>query len=223
MPTSPRRSASSTSASARWTGPGRAADLVGDDADLVALVAEREHRVDEVAPAGAEQPGGAHDRVLVGGGGDLLLAGQLRATIGADRVHRVGLQPRLALGAVEDVVGRDVHDARTALGGRARDIARAVAVDGGRGGLGRLGAVDVGPRGAVDHRARLGRRDDAAHVVGIGDVELGAGEGEDVVPQPGGGSGDGLPEHPRAAGDQQAHRAIFSHRGRVVVRRGRLG
>ena len=99
------------------------------------------------------------------------------------------------------------------LGGRARDVARAVAVDRGRGGLGRLGAVDVGPRGAVDHRARLGRRDDAAHVVGIGDVELGAGEGDDVVPQPGGGGGDGLPEHARASGDQQAHRGIFAHRG----------
>ena len=33
-----------------------------------------------------------------------------------------------------------------------------------------------------------------------------AGEGDDVVPQPGGGGGDGAPQHARASGDQQAHR-----------------
>jgi hypothetical protein len=107
--------------------------------------------------------------------------------------------------AVEDVVGGDVDDARAGLGRRLGDVARAVAVDGGRRGLRRLGAVDVGPGGAVDDRARLGRRDDAAHVIGIGDVELGAGEGHDVVPKPGGGGDDGVPKHARASGDQQAH------------------
>jgi hypothetical protein len=194
-------------------GPGRAADLVSHHAHLVALVAEGEHRVDEVAPAGAVEPGRAHDRVLGGRGRHLLLARELRAPVGAKRVHRIGLDPRLpgaAAGvlalAVEDVVGRDVHDARADLGRRARDVAGAVAVDSGRGRLGRLGAVDVGPRRAVDDRARLGRRDDAAHVTGIGDVELGAGEGDDIVPQPGGGGGDSLPKHARASGDQQAHR-----------------
>jgi hypothetical protein len=134
--------------------------------------------------------------VLLGGGGHLLLARELRAPVGADRVHRVGLEPRHALGAVEDVVRRDVDDARAGLGRRARDVAGALAVHRGRRGLGRLGAVDVGPRGAVDHRARLRRRDDAAHVVGVRDVELGAGEGDDVVPQPGGGGGDGCPSMP---------------------------
>jgi hypothetical protein len=58
-----------------------------------------------------------------------------------------------------------VHEPRADLGRRARHVARAGAVDRGRRGLGGLGAVDVGPRGAVDHRARLGGRDDAAHVV----------------------------------------------------------
>jgi hypothetical protein len=43
-------------------------------------------------------------------------------------------------------------------------------------------------------------------VIGIGDVELDAGERDDSVAEPGGGGGDGLPEHPRASGDQQAHR-----------------
>ena len=39
----------------------------------------REHRVDEVAPAGAEQPRGAHDRVRAAGLGDAPLAGELGA------------------------------------------------------------------------------------------------------------------------------------------------
>jgi hypothetical protein len=108
--------------------------------------------------------------------------------------------------AVEHVVGRDVHDPRARLGGRPRDVPGAVGVDRRGRGLGRLGRVDVGPRRAVDHGAGLGGRDHAAHVVGIGDVQLGAGKSDDVVPQPGGGGGDCLPEHPRASGDQQAHR-----------------
>ena len=66
-------------------GPGRAADLVGHDGDLVALRAEREHRVDEVPAAGAEQPRGAHDRVGGVGRGDELLAGELRVAVDAER------------------------------------------------------------------------------------------------------------------------------------------
>ena len=42
-------------------GVGRAATLVGDDRDLVALGAEPEHRAHEVVPDRPEEPGGAHD------------------------------------------------------------------------------------------------------------------------------------------------------------------
>jgi len=46
-------------------GVGRAADLVGDDRELLAGAGgEPQHRRHEVVPAGAKQPGGANDRVL---------------------------------------------------------------------------------------------------------------------------------------------------------------
>ena len=107
-----------------------------------------------------------------------------------------------------------MHDARAGLGGRARDVARAFAVDGRRRGLGRLGAVDVGPRGAVDHRARLRRRDHAAHVVGIGDVELGAGEGDDVVPQPWlAAAATACPSMPAPPVTNRRIRGIFAQKG----------
>ena len=76
-------------------GPRGAADLVGDDADLVALGAEAQHRVDEVAAAGAEDPGGPHDRVSRRGVGDLLLPAQLGQPVDRLRVDRVALEPRL--------------------------------------------------------------------------------------------------------------------------------
>ena len=47
-------------------GEGGAADLVGDDVDLVAVLGELEHGRDEVLAVRAEQPGGADDRVLAG-------------------------------------------------------------------------------------------------------------------------------------------------------------
>ena len=87
--------------------------------------------------------------------------------------------------AVEDVVGRDVDDARAALGRRARrrcprpSPLTAVAA-----------ASAVSAPSTSVHAAQLttargsAAAIDAAHVVGVGDVELGAGEGDDVVPQP---------------------------------------
>ena len=64
----------------------------------------------------------AWSRVRVG---DLPLAGELRLAVDAERRDRIGLQPRLALGAVEDVVGRDVDDPRADVCRRGGDVARA--------------------------------------------------------------------------------------------------
>ena len=86
---------------------------------------------------------------LVGGGGRLL-AGELGAAVGRERRRLVGLDVGRALGAVEDVVGGDVDDRGADRRGRGGDVAGAVAVDGERRLLGLLGAVDVGPGGAVD-------------------------------------------------------------------------
>ena len=157
MPVSLRALGELDQRAGEMAGPRRAADLVGHDGDLVALRAEREHRVDEVAAAGAEQPRRAHDRVRGVGRATRALARELRRAVDAERADGVGLEPRLALGAVEDVVGRDVDDQRADLAAAAGDVARARAVDrlGGRA-VG-LRAVDVGVGRAVDDGVRARR------------------------------------------------------------------
>ena len=99
---------------------GRRAQLVGDHAHLVALGAEPQHRPDEVRAGPAEEPRAAHDPALA----HLALALELRAAVDRERARLVGLDVRLALRAVEDVVGRVVDDRHAERG----DVARAVHV-----------------------------------------------------------------------------------------------
>ena len=82
------RSASVDQRRGEMAGPGRAALLVGDDLDRVALGGEPQDRVDEVLAVGAEQPRGARDRVVRVRRGDLALAGELRAAVGRARAGR---------------------------------------------------------------------------------------------------------------------------------------
>ena len=90
------------------------------------VVGEAQHRLDEVAAADAEQPGGADDEVALVGGGDRLLAGELGAAVGRERRRLVALHVGRALGAVEDVVGGDVDEhGRRLLRRRGGDVAGA--------------------------------------------------------------------------------------------------
>ena len=92
---------------------GRGAALVVDDRDLVPLGAEAQHRAQEVVPGRAEEPRRAHDP------GPLArrrLAVELRAAVAPTRVRAVRLDVRLALAAVEDVVGREVDERRAERG-----------------------------------------------------------------------------------------------------------
>ena len=76
-------------------------------------------------------------------------------------IRRVRLDVRLALPAVEDVVGREVDERRAELGGvlRAADVDRRRLLRVG------LGPVDVGPRGRVQHEVgRAERRRRQRHV-----------------------------------------------------------
>ena len=130
------------------------------------------------------------------------LAGELRAPVGRARPGRRVLGVRLARRAVEDVVGGDVHDVHTAACG---EVARAGAVDGGRARLVGLGAVDVGPGGAVDHRVRARVADGAAHGVGVGDVQVGPGQGDDLVAGVPCGRHHVAAEHARGPRYQEAH------------------
>ena len=69
-------------------GVGRAAELVVDHRDLVALGAEPQHRVDEVLAVRAEHPRGADDRVDRATRRHRELARELGAPVGADRAGR---------------------------------------------------------------------------------------------------------------------------------------
>ena len=87
---------------------GRAAALVVDDRDLVALGAETQHRAHEVVARPAEEPRRADDPRVVARG---RLTVQLRPPVGRQRIRCVRLDVRLALAAVEDVVGGEVRRA----------------------------------------------------------------------------------------------------------------
>jgi hypothetical protein len=97
---------------------------------------------------------------------------QLRPAVDGLRVRPVRLEVRLALAAVEDVVGRVVDERRAERG----DVRRAADVDRGRALRIVLGAVDVGPGAAC--RTSVGRstsRAAASH------VPVGAGQRDDVL------------------------------------------
>ena len=126
---------------------GRAAALVVDDRDLVPLRPEPEHRAHEVVPGRAEEPRAPHDPGVLAGRG---LAVELRPPVGGQRARAVRLDVRRSLAAVEDVVGGVRDERRPEL----RRVRRAADVHL-RGPLRIvLGAVDVRPRGGVQHELR---------------------------------------------------------------------
>ena len=94
------------------------------------------------------------------------------------------------------------------VGRRGGDVPGARAVDPGRVGLVLLGAVDVGPGRAVDDGVGPRGRDGGADGVGIGDVEVAAGETGDLVPRALRGGDDITAQHARSAGDEKAHRGL---------------
>src|SRR5215831_8583662 len=77
--------------------------LVVDDRHLVPLLAEPEHRPQEVVPRGAEEPRSAGDPGIAGG----RLALELRSPVRRERIRPVGLDVRLPFASVEDVVRRE--------------------------------------------------------------------------------------------------------------------
>jgi hypothetical protein len=88
------------------TGVGRAAALVVDDAHLLPLGAEAEHRPHEVVPCPAEEPRAADDPAFE----NLLLPQVLRVGVRRERVGMVSLDVRRPLLTVEDVVARVVEN-----------------------------------------------------------------------------------------------------------------
>ena len=163
-------------------GERRAPDLVVDHLELVPFRRESQDRRREARTAHTEQPRGPHDRVALGRfRRHPALAGQLRAAVRGHRPDHVGFHVRRSLGAVEHVVARDVDRPCAARARSARHVA-------GAGGVHRLGpvlvplgAIDVGPCGAIDHDVRAGAADRLRHHRAVGDVELGARQRKHIV------------------------------------------
>ena len=116
----------------------------------------------------------------------------------------VGLDVALLLGAVEDVVGRGMHDGRSHRRGRRRDVARAVPVRVRGLDLVLLRAVHVGPRRAVDDRAGIVLDERLLDGRAVGDVEVGAGEHDRLVPDLTRRALDVAAEHPGPTGDHDS-------------------
>ena len=134
-----------------------------------------------------------------------LLTGQLGAAVSGERRGLIGLDVGGSLGAVEDVVAGDVDDGGVDRGGRRGDVAGAGAVDGERLLLRFLGAVDVGPGGAVDDDVGALQVELLIDGVGVDDVQLGVAEADHVMPGVPGGEHHVAAEHPGGACDQHLH------------------
>ena len=162
---------------------GQAAQLVVNDRDLLEpvlgvcdAVGQALHRLDEVA-ALADDPAGAHDVVArAPGHGDV--AGGLGLAVDGQRAEGLVLLMHLG-GAVEDVVGGDVHERDAVLGAGAGEQRRPgrVGLPGGGAALGGLRFIHGGVGAAVDHGAverpvvlRVGVR--VGHVEGIDVAEV---------------------------------------------------
>jgi len=189
-------------------GPRGTADLIGDHAELVGRLGERQHGVDEVLATGAVEPSRARDRPAATDGRDLELAGELRAPVGGARGGLVGLDVRLAPVAREDVVGRDVDEHRRHGLARPRDVARGLAVDARGQRLGALRRVDVGVGGAVDDRVGLLRGQPAAHRIVVEQVEIVDVRAHGVVAELARLGDDAVAEHAGGSRDEQAHQRI---------------
>jgi hypothetical protein len=98
-----------------------------------------------------------------------------------------------------------VDDSRFDLARRRSDVAGAFAVDREGGLLGLLGAVDVGPGGAVDDDVGPLEVELALERAGVGDVELGPAVADDVVAGVAGGEHHVATEHPGRPSHEQLH------------------
>ena len=159
--------------------------LVVDDCHFFALGSERKHRSDEVLPSPTEEPGAADDPALA----HFPLTRELGLPVDGERSRHIGLEVRLALPAVEDVVRR-VADDRCA---ERDDVPRSLDVHASR----FLGVafrpVDVGPGRSVQNEPRLIVEREPS------DVELFARARVSLRKD----LGEGSPELPAGAGDQE--------------------
>ena len=153
-------------------------DLVGDDAQGLPARARARIRSTKEPPFWRLPPRRRRRSCARPGVGparrDEGLAGELGGAVDAERPRRVVLAVRPRGGAVEDVVGRDVHQERARLARRAGEKVRGRGVDGERGPRLRLGRVHAVAGGGVEDHVRPHLRHSARTASAVGDVELGA-------------------------------------------------
>src|SRR5205823_3028218 len=132
-------------------------------ADLIA------DRFDEVRPVHPEEPRGAEDDELARVRGRLL-AQAFRTAVGGERGGRRVDLVRLARRAVEDEVGRELHQQRVHVVRGLREELHRGAVDGVRHALVLFRGVDLRVRGAVDDDRWTSVAYDLVHQTRVADV-----------------------------------------------------
>src|SRR5262249_22475268 len=108
---------------------GRAATLIGDHAQAVALGGKPQDGLHEVAPMRAVEPGRAHDHVTRIPSADGAFAGKLAAAIGIKRSGRILLYVRSTLTPIEYIIRRNMHERDPAPGGFGRQPRSCLGVD----------------------------------------------------------------------------------------------
>ena len=159
---------------------GRAAALVVDDGEAVALAGKPQDGLHEIMAVRAIDPGRAQDHVARIVGRDRALACELARAIDIERGGRVGFDVRRVLLAVEDVVGGNMDERNGVAFGLGGEMCGRLGVDGERSGLVALGAVDVGVGGGVDDGIPWGGGDQLGDRRGISKVAVGARGRNDV-------------------------------------------
>ena len=153
---------------------GGVAQLVIDHVDLVVGPAQADHGLDEIFAVVAVEPGRAHDDVAAAEVADILLTQQFGLAVSRDgRGLRAFIQRNAAVGrAREHIVGGDVDQPGVDLVAGQGQVARPDGIDPERRVTGRLTAVHVGDRRAVDHRIRLVAADIVDRGLPVGDVQF---------------------------------------------------
>jgi hypothetical protein len=129
------------------------------------------HHAKKICPAAAVDPPRTDDdrtRVYTGRGN---LAFILCPGVDAARIRLVILRIKSGVRTIENIIGRDRHKSRIALGGRFGKISNTERIRPGRGlGFG-LGTVYIGVSSAVQDRVRAMLVDRREHRVAVADIE----------------------------------------------------
>jgi len=145
--------------------------LIGDDLELPSLVGEPQDGLDEVRAELTENPRCTHDDVLDELAPYRDLAVCLAAAVNTQRGRFVGLDVRPALGAVEDVVGRDVNQRRSVHRACARQVSRPLRIYLASAFDVRLCAVDGRIRRRIHDDPSILPRELSLHLCIVGDVQ----------------------------------------------------